>query len=128
MWVIRPTRRFRNAPLRRCGRVGRDRIIGAMTTSPRTAAPRHAIRTAARRPLVAALVVAALGLGASAAALGLSSSPGRIGPGTRPSEVAIPGVRGTGSGGGTGYGVSTSPGRSELAIPRKAGGQSHDYL
>lgn len=102
-----------------------------MTTSPRIAAatPRHDMRTAARRrPLVAAVLVTTLGLGGSAAALGLSSSPGRVGAGTRQSEVAIPGVRGTGTGGGTGYGVSTSPGRSELAIPRKAGGPSHDYL
>ena len=101
-----------------------------MTTSSRIAAtPRHDMRTGARRhPLVAALLVSALALGGSAAALGLSSSPGRVGTGTRQSEVAVPGVRGTGSGGGTGYGVSTSPGRTELAIPRKAGGPSHDYL
>jgi hypothetical protein len=102
-----------------------------MTNSRRTSSTRrHDIRTAPRRRrLTAALLVSALALGGSASALlGVISSPGRIGGGTRQSEVAIPGVRGTGGGTGAYYGISTSPGRTELALPRKAGGVTLDYL
>ena len=82
----------------------------------------------ARRRLVAPLVAATLALGAAGAVLGVSSSPGRTDSRTASNEVAIPGVRGTGGGGGSRlYGVSTSRGNVELAV-RKAGGPDPIFI
>jgi hypothetical protein len=67
------------------------------------------------------LLAAALGLGLAGATLGVSTSPGRVGGTTPRADVAIPGVRGNGGGGGL-YGVSSSPG----SALRKAGG--HDPI
>ena len=127
-WVIRPTR----SRERKC-------TVGPMRTWP--LASHHLAMTTAhdpqatriharkgRRRLVAPLVAATLALGAAGAVLGVSSSPGRTHSRTASNEVAIPGVRGTGGGGGSRlYGVSTSRGNVELAV-RKAGGPDPIFI
>lgn len=111
--------------MRRCGEVALPRKIGGMTTSHGSLpTQRHDVRTSLRRRLVAPLLVPALALGGAGALLGFTTSPGRIGAGT--DDVAIPGVRGTGSGGGFSR-VSASPGPTELALARKAGGPTPEY-
>lgn len=80
-----------------------------------------------RRRLVVPLLTAALGLGAVGGVFGFTTSPGRTRSGVRQTEVAVPGVRGTGGGGARLYAVSSSPGVVQLAV-RKAGGGPIEYL
>ena len=74
-------------------------IIGVMTTTNRTNADSvsNGARPSRRRRwhrVVGAVAAATLALGAVNTTFGISTSPGRA-------ELAIPGVRGTGSGGGS---------------------------
>lgn len=115
-------------PCRGCGQAAVSLKIGGMTTSHGNPTNhRLHVQATRRRRLVAPLLVTTLALGGAGALFGGTTGPGPVGAGTGHDEVAIPGVRGTGGGGGT-YGVSTSPGRTELALPRKAGGLTPEYL
>ena len=77
---------------------GRRSILGVMTTNQRTTV--NSVSNGARpsRPrwhrVVGTVAAATLALGAVNTTFGISTSPGRA-------ELAIPGIRGTGGGGGS---------------------------
>lgn len=108
---------------------GPVRMIVGMTTSHRMSDTdrRRIALPARRRRMFAPVLALAIGVGGTTALSGVITSPGPARGDSRQDGLAIPGVRGTG--GGARYdGVSTSPGRLALAIPRKAGGSSLEYL
>jgi hypothetical protein len=70
-----------------------------MTSNRNSQAPSTNLRTGRR--LAATVLAAAIGLGTSGAAFGVLTSPGPRAGTARQAELAIPGVRGTGGGGGS---------------------------